>query len=220
MRVPLRITTRGARRNKAGLQVACQAPPARPNSLMKLQKTLLMLCVTSWPRYCDATIITNRIALNRLANAVGAADSGIYCENEQELSMPSDGAAQPSMIMAEACPLVFSYFIGHHHDLSASHGCSAPMPSMSGSSDERARRLQGCLHETAVCEEENETRTAREKSGVLFVSAAATSAGVSSCVSFFSTHAGAIFTTSAITTWRAGASSSTASSSPRRRCQR
>ena len=42
---------------------------------------------------------------------------------------------------------------------------------------------------------------ARKESGVLLESAAATTAGFSSCVSFFSTHAGAIFTTGAISTW-------------------
>lgn len=79
---------------------------------MRLQKTLLMLCATSWPRIDGTTTVidqyyTHRTAPKSLANA-GSADSGIYCENEQELSMPSEGAAQPSMIMTDACPLVVS----------------------------------------------------------------------------------------------------------------
>lgn len=75
------------------------------------------------------------------------------------------------------------------------------MPSMSGSADERARRLHGYLHETAVGEEKQEMMTARKESGALLESAAATTAGFSFCVSFFSTLAGAIFTTGATTTW-------------------
>ena len=91
---------------------------------------------------CTVVAITNWYSAFSDAIAFGgAANSGIYCENEQELLMPSDGAAQPSMIMTAARQLVFSYFLRHHHDLSASHGCSAPMPAMSGWSDERARRL-------------------------------------------------------------------------------